>query len=181
MCKPDHNPKPGPMSGYSLPVLTDEQLLELARARGLTVLREIAALGRAFVIESACPWTSRLLKRLGSFEANIAALHLRDNTAATLESAREQFLFRMSADPDPLVVAVARLELALFRIHQGRTDEYLVEWDRNPELVFQALRSGADLPPAEPGARYRAYISRDIPELVRCERESKAASFGAST
>jgi hypothetical protein len=180
MCKPEQNPKPGPISGYSLPVVTDKQLLELARARGVSALREIASLGRAFVIESACPWTSRLLKRLDSFEASIAALHLRDNSTLTLESAREQFLFRMSGHPDPVVLAVARLELALLRVRQGGMDEYLVEWDRNPELVFQALRSGSDLPPAEPNARYRTCISRDIPELVRCERESSENPLGAS-
>jgi len=180
MCKPDQNPKPGAISGCALPVVTDEQLLKLARGRGSSVLREIAALGRAFVIESACPWTSRLLKRLGRFEGNIAALHLRETTATTWEDAREQFLFRMSADPDPVVLAVARLELALLRIHQGGADEYLVEWDRSPELVFHALRSGADLPAAEPGARYLTYVSRDIPELVRCERKSLESSFAAS-
>jgi len=57
------------------------------------------------------------------------------------------------------------------RMIEGSTDEYLVEWDRDPEALFVALRSGGELPPAEPGPRYRTYISRDVPELVRCERE----------
>ncbi|HZD93274.1 MAG TPA: hypothetical protein VE133_03410 [Candidatus Sulfotelmatobacter sp.] len=46
----------------------------------------------------------------------------------------------------------------------------VVEWGRNPDLVFRALRSGSELPPAEPEVCYRTYVSRDIPDLVRCEQ-----------
>lgn len=176
MCKPgEPSAEAVTIKGHSLPLITDQRLLELAQARGLAGLREIAALGRAFAVENTCPWTARLLKKLGCFEANVRALCLAGGVSASLENAGEQFLFRMSASPDPLVSATARLELALMRVRQGSADEYLVEWDRNPELVFQSLRSGADLPPAEPGLRYRTYISRDIPELVRCERAQAAS------
>ena len=75
----------------------------------------------------------------------------------------------MSAHPEPLVHAMARLELALMRVKQGSADEYLVQWDPNPEMVFQALRSSSVLPLAETDVCYEMYISCDIPELVRCE------------
>lgn len=123
-----------------------------------------------FAVESTCPWTARLLKKMGSFEACVGAFHRGRNVSPYVEKAGEQFLFQMSASREPLVFAMARLELALMRVKQGSADEYLVEWDRNPELVFRALRSGGGLPPAEQDVRYGTCISRDIPELVRCER-----------
>src|ERR1051326_7644456 len=126
---------------------------------------------RGFAVESACPWTARLLKRLGRFQSSVEAFYRGQRVSAYIERAGEQFLFKMSASPEPLVAAMARLELALLRMTQGSADEYLVEWDRNPELVFQALRSGSELPAGESGVRYRTYISRHLPELVRCECE----------
>ncbi|HMC30213.1 MAG TPA: hypothetical protein VKL99_05220 [Candidatus Angelobacter sp.] len=153
----------------TMPVVTDGHLTELTRSRGLGLLREVAVWWRGFAVESACPWTTRLLKKLGSFQSSIEAFYRGQDVSPYVEKAGEQFLFKMSASPEPLVLAMARLELALMRVRQGSADEYLAEWDRNPELVFQALRSGSELPPAEPGVRYCTYISRDIPELVRCE------------
>src|SRR5206468_7593101 len=64
-----------------------------------------------------------------------------------VEKAGEGFLFRMSASPEPLIAAMARLELALMRMRQGSSDEYLIEWDRNPDDVFKSLKSTQDLPP----------------------------------
>ena len=161
----------------TMPVMTDQHLIELARSRGLGLLREVAVWWRGFAVESACPWTARLLKKLGSFQSCVEAFYREQNVSPYVEKAGEQFLFKMSASPEPLVFAMARLELALMRVRQGSPDEYLVEWDRNPELVFQALRSGSELAEAEPGARYCMYISRDIPELVRCEcEETKLAA-----
>jgi hypothetical protein len=141
-------------------------------------LREMAAWCRGFALESACPWTARLLKRLGKFQTALEAFSREQNAAPFKERAGEQFLYRMSAHTEPLVAAMARLELALMRMMQGSSDEYLVEWDRNPELVFHALRTGKELPPPEAGVRYRTYVSRKIPDLVRCEREEAALRSG---
>jgi hypothetical protein len=123
---------------------------------------------RVHALESLCPWTVRLLKSLGRFEMTVRAVERR----AAAENAAEQFLYQMSASPEPLVFAMARMELAVMRIRQGSGDHYLVEWDRNPELVFQALQAGCELPQAEPAVRYRMHISRDIPGLARCEQTS---------
>jgi hypothetical protein len=135
----------------------------------------MAASISGFDVESAsgCRWTVRLLKRLGKFQSAVEGLRRGQRVSSFTEKPVEQFLFKMSASPHPLVAAMARLELALMRMIEGSTDEYLVEWDRNPEALFQALRSGRELPPPEPGVRYRTYISRAVPELVRCEREEK--------
>lgn len=160
------------LKGRPMPVIPDQHLAELAQSRGLGLLREIAVWWRSLAVESACPWTARLLKKLGCFEASVETFYRGQNVSPYVEKAAEQFLFVMSASPEPLVFAMARLELALMRVRQDSADQYLVEWDRSPELVFQCLRLGGELPPPEPDASYRMYISRDIPQLVRCERVS---------
>jgi hypothetical protein len=147
----------------------DLHMAELEQSRGLELLREIAVWWRGFAVESTCPWTARLLKRLGNFETAVTEFYRGQNVSPYVTRAGEQFLFQMSAHPEPLVHAMARLELALMRVKQGSADEYLVQWDRNPEMVFQALRSSSVLPLAETGVCYEMYISCDIPELVRCE------------
>ena len=128
------------------------------------------------LLESACPWTVRLLRMLGRLEHEISSLHARQNSPAYVEKSGEQFLFAMSASPEPLVSATARMELAVMRVRQGSTDEYLIEWDRSPELVFQALHAGRDLPQPEPATRFRMYVSRDIPGMIRCERMVPASA-----
>jgi hypothetical protein len=153
-----------------VPPTTDPHLLELTRSRGLGLLREIAVWWRGFAVESACPWTARLLKKLGSFEMAVQSFYRGENVSPYVEKAGEQFLLQMSASRERLVLAMARLELALMRVRQGSADEFVVEWDRNPELVFQSLKSGSDLPSTERGVCYRTCISRDIPELVSCEK-----------
>jgi len=157
------------IKGRPTPPVRDRHMAELEQSRGLELLREIAVWWRGFAVESTCPWTARLLKRLGNFETAVTEFYREQNVSPYVARAGEQFLFQMSAHPEPLVNAMARLELALMSVKQGSADEYLVQWDRNPELVFQALRSGSVLPLAETGVCYEMYISRDIPELVRCE------------
>jgi hypothetical protein len=151
---------------------SDRHLAEVAQSQGLGLLREVAVWWRGFAVESACPWTAGLLKKLGSLESSVEAFYRGQNVSPYVEKAGEEFLFRMSASPAPLVSAMARLELALMRMRQGSSDEYLIEWDRNPDDVFKSLKSAQELPPAEPDTLYRTYVSRNIPGLVRCERDT---------
>lgn len=145
-------------------------LSDVAHSPGLGLLREIAVWWRGFAVETNCPWTAQLLKKLGRFESSVESFYRTENVSPYVEKAGEQFLFTMSASREPLVLAMARFELALLRVRQGSPDEYLVEWDRNPEQVFQSLRSSGALPPAEADVRYRTFIARDIPGLVCCEQ-----------
>jgi hypothetical protein len=148
---------------------TDPHLAELAQSPGLGLLREIAVWWRGFAVETNCPWTAQLLKKLGEFDSSVEAFYRGQNVSAYVEKAGEQFLLQMSSNPVPLVAAMARFELALMKVKQGDAETHCVEWDRNPEQVFQFLKSVRDLPPIEPGMIYHTYIARDIPEMVRCE------------
>ena len=107
-------------------------MAELEQSRGLELLREIAVWWRGFAVESTCPWTARLLKRLGNFETAVTEFYRGQNVSPYVARAGEQFLFQMSAHPEPLVYAMARLELALMRVKQGSADEYLVQSDPQP-------------------------------------------------
>ena len=114
---------------------SDPHLAEVVHSPGLGLLREVAVWWRGFAVESACPWTARLRKKLQRFESSVETFYRSQNVSPYVEKAGEEFLFRMSADPEPLVAAMARLELALLRMRQGSSDEYLIEWDRNPDPV----------------------------------------------
>jgi len=157
------------MKGRAAAGFTDPHLAELAQSPGLGLLREIAVWWRGFAVETNCPWTAQLLKKLGDFDPKVERFYRGQNVSPYVEKAGEQFLQQMSSSPQPLVAAMARFELALMKVKQGSADKHCVEWDRDPEQVFQFLKSARDLPPTEPGLIYRTYIARDIPELVRCE------------
>ena len=160
------------LKGRAAAHFSNPHLSEVAQSPGLGLLREVAVWWRGFAVESACPWTAGLLKKLGSFESSVEAFYRGQNVSPYVEKAAEEFLFRMSASPQPLVFAMARLELALMRMRQGSSDDYLIEWDRNPDEVFTALKSAQDLPPVEPDVFYRIYVSRNIPGLIRCDRHT---------
>jgi hypothetical protein len=151
----------------------DQHISDVAQSAGLGLLREVAVWWRGFAVESNCPWTAQLLKKLGAFEASVESLYRNQNVSPYVEKAAEQFLLQMSSGADPLIAAMARFELALTQVRQGSRQEYCIEWDRNPELLFQSLKSIGDLPVAEASLSYRTYISREIPELVRCEQVSR--------
>lgn len=160
------------LKGRASAEFADAHLSDVAQSAGLGLLREVAVWWRGFAVENNCPWTSQLLKKLGGFEASVESLYRSQNVSPYVEKAAEQFLLQESSGADPLIAAMARFELALMQVRQGSQEEYCIEWDRNPELVFQSLKSAGDLPLAEASLSYRTYISREIPQLVRCERAS---------
>jgi hypothetical protein len=96
------------------------------------------------------------------------------NVSSYVEKAGEQFLQELGGHAHPVVAALAQFELALLKVKQGDSREFTVEWDRNPDAVFACFTSGGELPSPE-ADRYRTYISRDIPGLVRCDRLSMSA------
>jgi hypothetical protein len=163
------------IKGRSGPPPGDRHLAEVAGSPGLTLIREIAVWWRTLAVEGSCPWTTRLLKRLGIFQERVNDFYREQNVSPYVEKAGEQFLLELSAHSHPVVSALARFELALLKVRQGDTREYVVDWDRNPDAVFASFTTGHDLPATEAG-RYRTYISRDIPGLVRCDRFSKTES-----
>lgn len=159
------------LKGRSGPPAGDEHLALVARSPGLALLREISVWWRTLAVESYCPWTSRLLNKLGIFAGCVESFYCSQNVSPYVEKAGEQFLTTIGEHPQPLVAALARFELAILKVKRGDTREYCVEWDRNPDTVFASLLSGGDLPLAEADS-YVTHISQAIPGLVSCDRLS---------
>lgn len=135
----------------------DHYLSRVAESRELNLLREIAVWWRAFGIERNCPHTALLLKRLGRFEPTVEAFYCRHAASPFMEELAAQFLEVMSRDADPLVAAMAGFELAVLRTSQGDPREFDIDWDRNPDDVFIALRSEGPLP--EPNGSHRVTVA----------------------
>lgn len=157
------------IKGRAGPPAGDQHLAEVAQSPGLAAIREIAVWWRTLAVEEYCPWSTRLLRRLGIFPETVKAFYRGQNVSPYVEKAGEQFLLELGSHAHPVVAALAQFELAMLKVKQGDTREYTVDWDRNPDGVFACVTTGSELPPAE-ADQYKTYISRAIPGLVRCDR-----------
>jgi hypothetical protein len=166
------------LKGRAHQPIEDPYLAEVARSPGFAFMREIALFWRTEAVEATCRWTSRLLKRLGTFDQSIASFYSDENVSPYKGKAGEQFLVRMSRHGEPLIAAMAKFELAFTRIRQGAKNKFRIEWDRDPDGVFRSLITGKKLPPAACDYFYRMYISRSLRGLVKCNRVRRKGSNG---
>jgi hypothetical protein len=158
------------LKGRRRPPGDDAYLARIDRSPELDLLREVAVFWRMLAIESGCPWLAQLLKRRGILEREVEAFYRAEDVSPYAERATEQFVRLQQASLDPLTAQMAATEAALIRVRQGDAQLFALDWDRNPNDVFAALGTGADLPPREEGCLYRLHIARDLSGLVRCER-----------
>lgn len=147
------------LKGRAQPDIEDPYLAELADSDGLKLMREIALWWRALAVEESCVWTARLLKKLGLFEQYIEKFYRTQNVSPYVEKAAAQFLSQMREHVDPLIAAMARFDQVLVAMRPGDERQCIVEWDRNPDRVFEALSSGGELPAAEPQQSYQLHVS----------------------
>ena len=136
---------------------------EVARSRNLELVREISLWWRAVGIETACPFTSALLKTRGLFDALIRECSRAEGSSPFIAEQAAAFLERSVAHEDPLLRSVARFELALIRIGAGSRQEYVVEWQHDPLRVLDALLRGE---PGEAGL-WRTVVARHLPHGFR--------------
>jgi hypothetical protein len=128
-------------------------------------------------LERQCRYTTLLMKRLGCFE-DYAAAHLRDHSApSSVEEMCARFLFSLRNHRNPVLRAVAGLELACiwpidpFAPFGARAHTTTIYWDRNPNQVMDALARSAGLPEPEPRVRYVLRMGIDLPDGVTCVRQ----------
>jgi hypothetical protein len=159
------------IKGRSAPA-EDGYLAQVTGSRELAMVREIALWWRAFQLEVKCPFSSRLLKRLGRFEALVAAYFDNNATSPFVEELSRDFLALLGVDEDPLVRIVSVFEHALLETRDGSSVVFEVVWDRHPDRFFRALNQGGDIPSGETGRRYRMRIASDLPHVVTCTMES---------
>ncbi len=125
---------------------SDEYLRRVGASDELGLVREIALWWRALGIERNCPLTAKLLRKIGRFEPAVESFYCHQATSPYMEEMAVQFLEMVSADSDPLARTVAAFELALTRVAQGDSREFVIQWDRDPTAVLNALRTGNPLP-----------------------------------
>ncbi len=135
---------------------SDEYLRRVAASDELGLVREIALWWRALGIERNCPLTAKLLRKIGRFEPSVESFYCRHATSPYMEEMAVQFLEMVSLDSDPLARAMAAFELAMARVAQGDPREFVIEWDRDPTAVLNALRTGDPLP--EPEGLHRTTV-----------------------
>jgi hypothetical protein len=157
--------------GHSPKTPSDPWLEEVQASSGLKMIHTIALWWQRFQIEWQCRYTSRLMKRLGCFESYLAD-HFRKHPAPpSIEELTAQFLASLQQHDDPLLRAVARLELACIESKAAPARTTTIFWDRNPNQVMDALDRFAKLPEPEPKVRYILRMGVDLPNGVICKRQ----------
>jgi hypothetical protein len=149
----------------------DPYLGQVAGSAGLAMIRGIAIWWREFQLEAQCYFTTRLLKRIGSFESLVTSYFNANSTSPFVEELSMDFLSSLYSNADPLIHAVAQFEGAFLEVRAGSDTFFEVLWDRNPDQVFLALEGRAEIPPAETEHIYRMRIGRNLPGLFECSRE----------
>jgi hypothetical protein len=136
---------------------------------------------RRMQLERRCRYTTRLMKRLGCFDESVST-HLRVHPAPpSVDEMCAQFLSSLKNHKDPVLRAVAALELACiwpvdpFAPFGARPRTATIYWDRNPNQVMDALDRSARLPDPEPRVRYLLRMGPDLPSGVTCVRQKLRA------
>jgi hypothetical protein len=148
----------------------DPYLHDVSASAGLGVIREIALFWRMFQIEAQCRFTSRLLRRLASFEVTVRRYFESHHTSTYVEELSRDFLKSLETHAEPLVRVVAQFELAVLEVKSGSTEVFEMLWDRDPLAVLRSLESSHELPPSEPSELYRLTVDASLPDLVVCSR-----------
>jgi hypothetical protein len=167
----DHSPNPGRGPAIGSGASNN------APSPRLQVIHDVALWWQRMQIEWHCRYTSRLMKRLGCFDEYVAA-HFREYpTPPSMEEMSAQFLASLKNHEDPVLRAVARLELACIRPFDSRTPSAswtsttTIYWDRNPNQVMDALDQHVKLPEPEPRVRYILRMGSGLPNGVSCIRQ----------
>jgi hypothetical protein len=165
------------LRGRPVDLAADAWLIQVAHSRGLALLRQIGAWWQRFQLESQCRYTTRLMKRLGCFESYLAAWSAECAMPPSIEELSAQFLASLRCHEDGLVRVVASFELACLASPAERRATTVTFWDRNPDLVMDALSRGTPLPLPE---RDALYVLRIGPGGISCTRKPIVTNYQAS-
>jgi hypothetical protein len=153
---------------------TDAYLRQVAASPGLAVVRETALFWRAFQLQSQCPFTCRLLKRLGCFEALLADYFSMNSTSPYVEELSKDFLRWLLFHDNALIGAVSQFEYAALQAKADSGEVFEILWDRDPDSVLLALQNDSELPGTEESCTYRVRIDRNLSSGISCSRQRTA-------
>jgi len=121
----------------------------------LGVVRETALVWRALQLERQCPFTARLLRRLGCFESVLIDYFAVTAAWPDFEELSRDFLHSLRFDDNALIRAVSQFELAALQAKAGRGEVFEILWDRDPDAVLSALQNNGALPAPATAGGYR--------------------------
>lgn len=136
---------------------------ELVGSSRLEVVQDVIYFWRAYGLENFCFLTATWLKRLGRFEADIKNFVTTGGFSPFVEESGIQFLHYMANDRDPIVAALANLELALHETRLDLSEERIVEWPCEPEPILSAILDKSESIKPLDHRRYRVRVSRSFP------------------
>lgn len=145
----------------------DPYIDAVAGSAHLDVLREMILSWRRFDIERSCRLTATLLKQRGLFDEAVEHFTATADISPFVERLAEAFLEQTSRRQDPLLAAVARLELYLTKVKSGDPGDYTVEWPTDPHVVLMQLANGKRLDNETTAVPHRMFISHRYSGLVR--------------
>jgi hypothetical protein len=151
----------------------DPYLQCVAASPGLAIMRETALFWRAVQLEDQCRFTARLLRRLSWFDALVASYFDSNATSPFVEELSRDFLRSLQLHDDALVRAMSQFEYAVLEVKSGSTETFEIIWDRHPDLAFQALETGEELPPAEERNVYTMQVGQKFTGLIACTRHTR--------
>jgi hypothetical protein len=146
----------------------DAWVESLQGSREIGMMREIALWWQRFQLEAQCRYTSRLLRRLGSFEREVTKFFQSNPASPYVEELAQAFLESLQDHPELLVRCVAKFELCSIGLHEGNSSSGRIVWDRDPAATMLALETFTPLPSCEPHVEYIVEISAAIPGHIAC-------------
>lgn len=153
------------------PLPEDPYLRLVSESPALAVVRATALFWRGYQLRSQCQFTASLLRRLACFDACVTDYFCHNGTSPYTDQLSRGFLHYLLSDPRPLVRSVAEFELAVLELKSGSAHRFEIAWDRNPNLVLEALSTGSHLPAEDGhGDLFVTTIDRALPDLVTWSR-----------
>lgn len=141
----------------------------LTGSTGLAVVREVIGFWRAHALERYCVLSTAWLKRQGGFDATIQRFIAGGEFSPDVAEAGQQFLRHLSGDPDPVVQALARFEIALHETRYDPGECRRVDWPCDPGPVLAAILDNGRIETTGEPIPHRVTISRALPGGYACE------------
>lgn len=152
-------------SSYQITDDDDPYIKVVAQSEHLRMVREVVLWWRAFGVGRFCVLTSTLLKQQGMFDEAVSAFVRKRRISPFVEKLGPTFLDELSHHEDSLVASLAQFELALIKVKKGDPNDYVIDWEYDPNAVLGSILNGLPLDRERIQASYQTVVSRNVPDL----------------
>jgi hypothetical protein len=151
----------------------DAYFHNVSQSKDLQEARGNIFLWRVYVLERACVLTFALLKQRNLLEQELEAFIRQHNISPFRETQPPDFLEALTSHDDPLIASVAQFELSLWKVKQGDSGSYTVDWSIEPHTILYNLAKNLPIDEeSAPEGDYQILISGEIPSLFEIHRLS---------